>query len=152
MLRTCSPALLQVKRRIAKLRLPIYAPGNAVFYYDLFFALTAAVIAEKEREKKAEAEALEAKKREATEKAKEIKIRADRAKAKAAAKQQREKRRLIRFVQLYHIKTCCGRAFDKLFWSHQEQEQAPTKVEPQKEFWGQRGRERFAVKLGVFGW
>jgi hypothetical protein len=96
MLRTCSPALLQVKRRIAKLRLPIYAPGNAVFYYDLFFALTAAVIAEKEREKKAEAEALEAKKREAAIRAKVVKQRAERAKAKAAAALLREKRRLLR--------------------------------------------------------
>jgi hypothetical protein len=29
--------------------LPIYAPGSSVFYYDVFFALTAAVILEKEK-------------------------------------------------------------------------------------------------------
>jgi hypothetical protein len=38
-----------VRQRIAALHLPIYAPGSSVFYYDVFFALTAAVILEKEK-------------------------------------------------------------------------------------------------------
>jgi len=90
----------QVKQRIAKLDLPLYAPGNAVFYYDLFFALTASVIVDNERKKKLEELKEEARKQELERKAREWgelrvkKKEARRAKAKGkevAAKKMRSR-------------------------------------------------------------
>jgi len=53
-----------VRSRIAKLNLPLYAPGASVFYYDVFFALTANVILEKEKARRRQEE-LEARRKRA---------------------------------------------------------------------------------------